>query len=190
MVFARNEEKRFGECTKTNGFRFEIQIQHVKRAMSSLQNSKKYVERRTETDRRKKNPPLFSKYLLKGMRTEPRRKEERQKPQRVDRYNSKILGLIVLILTLSILDAMLTLFLVENGAKEVNPLLAYYLKHSPLIFLAIKYFLTSAAVILILFCKDFYIFNTKIKARILFFLLPIPFFLVIQWQLILIFSGF
>jgi len=190
MVFAKHGEKCFRDCTESDGFRFEIQIQHLKGTMSTLQNSIQDIDRRTGTDRRRKNPPLFSKYLLIGRRTLPRRKEERQTPQRVDRYNSRILGLIILILTLSILDAELTLILVENGAKEINPLLAYFLNHGPLFFLGIKYFLTSAAIILILFCKDFYIFNTRIKAKMLFFLLPIPFFLVIQWQLALIFSGF
>ena len=158
--------------------------------MSDFGSSTNNFERRTGIDRREMNPSLFSKYLLTGRRTIPRRRVDRQRHQKIDRYSSKILVIIVLILALSILDAIFTLVLVDNGAREVNPLMAYYLHHSPLMFICIKYFLTCSAVILTLFCKDFYIFNTKVKAKILFFLLPVPFILVIPWQLHLIFLGF
>ncbi len=158
--------------------------------MRYFENSTNDLEKRSSIDRRKKNSPLFSKYLLVGRRTKPRREADRLRPQNVDRYSSKILAIIIGILALSMLDALFTLFLIDNGAKEVNPLMAYYLDLSPELFVFIKYFLTSAAVVLILFCKDFYMFNSKFKARILFFLLPLPFILVIPWQLHLIFFGF
>ena len=45
-------------------------------------------------------------------------------------------------------------------------------------------------VLIVLFIKDTYIFRTKIKAKILFFLLPLPFLLVIPWQLGLMFISF
>jgi hypothetical protein len=101
----------------------------------------------------------------------------------VDRYNGKLLAIIIFILLLSILDAFFTLILLERGAKEMNPFMAYYLDISPTLFFCIKYMLTCASVLLVLFIKDFYIFKTKLKARVLFFLLPIPFVLVIHWQL-------
>lgn len=164
----------------------EYPLCHGEVVMSNVDDR---MERRSGLDRRSTNLPIFNRYLITGRRGIPRRKEDRQKPQRVDRYNSKIMVVILMILTLSILDSLFTLFLVENGAKELNPVLAYYLEYSPVVFLSIKYLLTCAAVILVLFCKDFYIFNTRIKARILFFLLPIPFILVIQWQLFLIFFA-
>ena len=114
-------------------------------------------DRRSGIDRREKNQPLFNKYLVKGMRSTPRRKTDRQRPQEVDRYSAKILTIILIILALSILDAIFTLILVGNGAREVNPLLAYYLDQSPLSFVFVKYWLTCASIILVLFCKDFYI---------------------------------
>jgi len=148
------------------------------------------IEIRSGIDRRKRKPPLFSKYWLTGRRGAPRRKKDREKPQRVDRYNPKILGIILVIISLSIIDAIFTLNLVNLGAKEINPLLAFYLERGPLFFFIIKYFLTCASVIILLFSKDFYIFRNKVKARVLFFLVPIPFILVIQWQLYLIFIIF
>ncbi len=151
--------------------------------MNLSENNNDRIERRSDLDRRKKHPSLFSKYWVTGQRSVPRRKDDRLTPKRVDRYSKKILAIIVFILGLSILDALFTLVLVERGAKELNPFMAYYLECSPFMFLCIKYMLTCASVLLILFIKDFYIFKTKFKAKNLLFLFPIPFVFVIHWQL-------
>ena len=142
---------------------------------------------RAYIDRRKKNPPLFSRYLLTGRRATPRRKCDRTQPKRVDRYNPKILLFIFTIIALSMTDAIFTLYLIGNGAEEVNPVMAYFIERSPIAFVLAKYVLTAASAVLILFCKDYYLFKTKIKARILFYLIPVLFLFVIQWQLYLIF---
>ena len=60
------------------------------------------IERRSGIDRRKKTTPLFCKYWLKGKRALPRRQADRKFPQVVDRYNTKLLAVILLILSLSI----------------------------------------------------------------------------------------
>ena len=151
--------------------------------MSCSENNMDRIERRSGIHRRKKASPFFCKYCFKGNRTLPRRQEDRQFPQMVDRYNTKLFAVILFILGLSILDAFFTLILIEKGAEEINPFMAYYLNISPTLFFWIKYMLTCASVLLVLFIKDFYIFKTKHKAGVLFFLLPIPFVLVIHWQL-------
>jgi hypothetical protein len=151
--------------------------------MSCSENNTDRIERRSGINRRKKALPFFCKYWFKGNRSLPRRQEDRQFPQMVDRYSTKLFAVILFILALSILDAFFTLILLEKGAKEINPLMDYYLKVSPTLFFCIKYMLTCSSVLLVLFIKDSYIFKTKFKARVLFFLLPIPFVLVIHWQL-------
>jgi hypothetical protein len=146
-----------------------------------------YIERRSGNDRRKNRYRIISKYLLTGRRGLPRRKEDRQRPQVIERYSTRLLAIITGILFLSMLDAFFTLILVQSGAKELNPILAYFLGVSPWYFIWTKYLLTSMSVILVLFFKDFYLFKTKVKAKVVFFLLPIPFIIVIPWQLGLIF---
>lgn len=147
------------------------------------------IEKRTCYDRRKTSPPLFSRYLLTGQREKPRRKKDREKPQRVDRYSPRVLIFILVIIGLSMTDAFFTLHLISNGAQEVNPVMAYFLEKSPMAFILAKYVLTAASAILILLCKDYYLFKTKIRARVLFYLVPILFIFVIQWQLYLIFAS-
>jgi hypothetical protein len=155
--------------------------------MSCSESNMDRIERRSGINRRKKALPFFCKYWFKGNRSSPRRQEDRQFPQMVDRYSTKLCAVILFILGLSILDAFFTLILLEKGAKEINPLMDYYLKVSPTLFFCIKYMLTCSSVLLVLFIKDVYIFKTKFKAKVLFFLLPIPFVLVIHWQLGLMF---
>jgi len=150
--------------------------------MSYLINKNDYAEKRSGVDRRKRKSAIFSKFWFTGRRALLRREEDGKRPQMIDRYDPKILVVILAILFFSLLDAIFTLILIADGAREMNPLMAYYLEISPSLFIGVKYFLTSASIILILFCKDFYLFKTKIKAGVLFFLLLIPFVIVIQWQ--------
>ncbi len=81
---------------------------------------------------------------------------------------------------------MLTLYLIRNGATEVNPIMEYYLKYGPLPFLAAKYLLTTASVILLLIHKNVYLFGTKIRAKFLFIIFFTVFASVVLWELYLI----
>ena len=144
------------------------------------------LERRSGFDRRDRKIRVFSKYWFIGKRTVIRRKEDRQKPILIDRYSTKIFAAILLIITSCVTDAMLTLNLVSLGAEELNPLMAYYLDQSPLVFFLVKYLLTSAAILIILFNKNLHLFNTRVQAKALFVLLLLPYALVIQWELYLI----
>jgi hypothetical protein len=126
------------------------------------------------------------KHFLTGSLAVLRRGEGRQRPHKIDRHGSKTLAVILLIVSLSILDAIFTLDLVSHGAVELNPVMAYYLNHGPLVFFGVKYFLTCASIVLILLIRD--ITKAKLKAKILFVLFMIPFALVVLWELYLVFS--
>ena len=157
--------------------------------MSPSTNNLANFEKRSGVDRRKRALPIFSKYWLTGRRAALRRTEDRQRPCDIDRYSPKILTAILLIITLSVLDAIFTLYLVDRGVDELNPFMACYIDHSPLLFFWVKYFLTCASILLILFSTNVYLFKTKIQAKVLFVLMPIPFALVVQWQVRLILFG-
>ena len=51
---------------------------------------------------------------------------------------------------MSLLDAALTLILLEKGAVELNPVMQYYIILGPGIFVMIKYSLTALALLIIL----------------------------------------
>ena len=158
--------------------------------MNFLENRNNKFKNRSVIDRRKNAAPIFNKYLLTGTRSQSRRKKDENGPRQMDRYSNKILFIILVILGLSLMDALFTLFLIDNGAQEVNPVMAFYINMSPVWFICVKYFLTSASLILVLFCKDCLIFKTRVKAKSLFYLFSIFFILVIQWQARLIYQCF
>jgi hypothetical protein len=143
-------------------------------------------ERRCGEDRRKGKPPIFSKYWLTGRRVAPRRIEDRQGPYSVDLHGRKTLFFILLIIMLSVLDAGLTLYLIAHGAAEINPVMLYFLRRGPTVFFAAKYILTSGAILLVLANKNDFLFNTRIRVKILLALFTVPFVLVVQWELYLI----
>ncbi|MDY6857436.1 MAG: DUF5658 family protein [Thermodesulfobacteriota bacterium] len=115
-----------------------------------------------------------------------RREEDRWKLQWIDRHSSKTIVAVLSIMMLSVLDAIFTLDLVHRGAVELNPVLAYYLDYSPLIFFWVKYMLTWSAVLIILLTKNMYFLKTGFQVKFLFFIIPIPFLLVIHWELYLL----
>jgi hypothetical protein len=94
---------------------------------------------------------------------------------------------IPLVLALSLLDAAFTLFLLGRGAFELNPLMACLIERDPLLFLAVKLFLTGGSLLVILIYEEAPLFRTSLRVKALFSLLPIPFLLVIKWELYLIF---
>ncbi len=144
------------------------------------------VEKRSSIDRRKEKLSLFSKYWLSGKRGEPRRKEDRERSYHVDRHSKKILIPIIFVIALSISDAVLTLYLISHGAAEINPVMKYFLNHSPLIFWGAKYFLTCGAIVIIFVNEKVLLFRTRFRAKLLLILFMIPFILVVQWELYLI----
>ena len=140
---------------------------------------------RSGYDRRQNRPPAFSKYWLHGRRKTIRREEDRSRRIHLDAHSPKLFTAIILTIVLTIMDATFTLYLIGEGATEVNPIMAFYLNVSPHIFFLVKYLLTASSVVVLLLLKKKYLFNTTCKVRDLIFLAPIPFYLVVNWQLFL-----
>ena len=157
-------------------------------SMRELQGQSEILERRNGVDRRKERAPCFSKYWLTGRRESLRRGEDRHGPYEPDRHSHKTFLLILLIVALSILDAIFTLNLVACGASELNPIMAYYLNQGPLVFFVTKYLLTFASVLVILLHQDAYLFRTKLKVKSIFIFFLISFALIVQWELYLMAS--
>ncbi len=148
-------------------------------------NSFSGPERRSGRDRRHRQASIFSKSRLAGLRHRPRRREDRRKAFSVDRHSPRTLVVILLIILLSISDAALTLYLIGHGAAEINPLMRYFLHYGPGVFFIVKYLLTSLSLFIILIYKDNFIFETRLRVKILFWAALVPFLLVVAWEVIL-----
>ena len=148
--------------------------------------SEMIVERRSGTDRRMKSSINVRALLLGGRREHGRRKEDRHKTFLVDRYNPFFLAAITSILFLSVIDALLTLFLISRGAFELNPVMAYYIELGPYSFLAIKYALTCVGVISFLLLRNIYIRPFRMYTGSLFYFILALLAGVVAWQLYLV----
>ena len=78
--------------------------------------------RRLFIDRRKKPTPGLSRFTVWGRRRTFRRKEDQRNGGYVDRYNSGLLFILTMIVGLNILDAWFTMIILENGGREINPI--------------------------------------------------------------------
>ena len=101
-------------------------------------------------------------------------------------HGSKTFAAAMIIILLTVLDAYFTLDLVNRGAEELNPIMAYYLERGPLTFFAVKYLLTWASLTVILTLKEGRFFGARIQRKSLLWLFMIALALVVQWELVLL----
>jgi len=105
----------------------------------------------------------------------------------LDRYSTTIFAAIMVILFLSIMDALLTLILIGHGARELNPVMAFFLEIEPKIFMTVKYLLTCTSLVIILIFRNVFIRCVKIYSSTLFSIFIGVFMTVIAWELLLIY---
>lgn len=149
--------------------------------------SKSDKNRSNSTDRRQNEGVPGFWYLFFGRRSEVRRFDDyHQKSYYLDQYSLRIFCIIIGIILLSVTDAMLTLYLIRHGAAEINPIMAHFLKYGPMPFLAAKYLLTTASVVLLVIYKNVHIFGTNIRAKYLFVIILLIFASVVLWEMFLI----
>ncbi len=111
-------------------------------------------ERRSGFDRRNYPRNFFRRLFYRGGRENSRRLEDRKRITVFDRYPRPVLIATFGVLSLSLLDAMLTLLLIAQGATELNPVMNYFLSHGAQVFILAKYSLTVVSVILIVIAKE------------------------------------
>ena len=143
--------------------------------------------RSDSTARREKEGLPGLRYLFFGRRKEMRRDEDNRESYFLDHFSLRIFIVIIAIILLSLTDALLTLYLIRHGAAEVNPVMEHFLRYGPLPFLAAKYLLTTASIVLLLIYKNVYIFGTRIRAKYLFIVIFLIFASVVVWEMFLIF---
>ena len=126
--------------------------------------------------------------LFGGKRETIRRYEDRQRAFLLDQYHQSLFGVIVIILLLSVVDAILTLFLINHGAIEVNPIMAFYLDFGPYTFLSVKYGLTSVGLLILLVFKNIYLRSMRVETGTFLYVILAAFLGVVSWQIFLIHS--
>ncbi|MGD9240200.1 MAG: DUF5658 family protein [Desulfobacterales bacterium] len=154
---------------------------------SAVSDSTEYTEKRSGKERRTHQFPQWRYLLFSGKRAKARRKEDRHRTFYFDRYSSNLFAAIVAILMLSVLDALLTLYLIDNGSTELNPVMSYFIEYGPFVFMGAKYFLTCTGVIILLLFRNVLRKRSITHTQHLFSYIIVAFTTVIAWELYLIF---
>ena len=162
-------------------------ISDFKDNSSSVSDSSDYAEKRSGTDRRTHQFPKWRYLLFSGRRAKARRTEDMHRTFYFDRYSSNLFAAIVAILLLSVLDALLTLYLLDNGSIELNPVMFFFIKYGPFVFMMAKYFLTCVGVIILLLLRNVLRKRSITHTQHLFSYIIGAFATVIAWELYLIF---
>lgn len=106
----------------------------------------------------------------------------------VDQYRPWLLVAIMLLAILSLSDGLFTLHLIERGATEENPIMAWFLNLGAWPFMTARFILNSSAIIILLVFHNFYFRPLPIQVKILVSPPPPPcswLSCVLFWQLFL-----
>ena len=145
-------------------------------------------DRRSGYDRRENQG--FSMRLLigNGKRRTIRRREDRDRIFLVDQYSPILFATIVAILFLCIIDALLTLYLLNHGAYEINPIMAYLMKIGPFQFFIFKYALTFVATFCLFMFRAVIIRKFNVSTHSLLHLIAWLYVMMVAWELYLVYN--
>jgi hypothetical protein len=110
---------------------------------------KEQFDRRLEKDRRNRPTPGLSRYTFFGQRKTIRRKRDQQEGGYVDRYSSSLFFFLVAIVGLNVLDAFLTLLILDLKGWEANPVVQSVIDLYGTEFWIWKFFIVSVSLALL-----------------------------------------
>lgn len=141
------------------------------------------TEQRSNQDRRQNHIPFYKLFFFKGRRRALQRTEDRKRITVLDQYHPSLLISVLVVVGLSLLDAFLTLTLLEKGAVELNPVMRYYINLGPGIFLMVKYGLTALALLIMVVLNPIISVRYRIASSLMFPFCILLFGSVVIWEL-------
>ena len=141
-----------------------------------------------QRDRRTWYNISWRQFFFGGRRAVLRREEDKRRFKLIDRYQSRLMLSIVLLLCLSVSDGFLTLYLIDNDMYELNPLMAYLLRWGPFAFITGKFLLTSFGVTCLVVVSSSYLFGFRIRVKKLMSVMILLYSAVLLWSTYLAFT--
>ncbi len=146
------------------------------------------LSNRSGNDRRTKSGFNIRSLLFGGKREKIRRQEDTSRIFYVDHFSPVLFFTIVSILFLCVLDSLLTLFLLGQGAYEISPVMAYFLKFGPFVFFISKYIMTISALICFLMFRNIALKIKKIRTVSMLYLMAVFYLTIVIMQLYFVFT--
>jgi hypothetical protein len=144
--------------------------------------------RRSGNDKRKQTGITVRMLAGDGNRRNIRRHEDQGRIFLVDHYSPVLFVTIVGILFLCVIDAILTLFLLNHGAHEANPIMAYLLSLGSYAFFVPKFVLTIVATICLFMFRGVVVQKLNISTHSLLYFFAWIYVAVVTWELYLVFN--
>ena len=144
--------------------------------------------KRSGIDRRKQTGINVRLLVGNGNRMIIRRQGDRGRIFLVDQYSPILFMGIITILFLCAIDALLTLFLLNHGAYETNPIMAYLLNIGPYAFFIPKYAITIVATICLFMFRGVVVRKLNISTQTLLYLLAWIYVAIVAWELYLVYN--
>ncbi len=116
------------------------------------------VDRREGPERRAYTTGTLVRCAVAPRRMIGRRKEDRSYPL-LDRFDSGMLTLAVILMLLSVMDSVFTLTLISRGGTEANPFMNALLQHSVWAFTAVKMLLTGVPAVILVAAGNLLLFK-------------------------------
>lgn len=144
------------------------------------------MEQRSNQDRRQNHIRFYKLLLFKGKRRTFQRTEDCKRIAVLDHYHPTLLTYVLIVLGLSLLDAALTLALLDKGAVELNPVMRYFINLGPGTFVMVKYGLTALALMIMVVLNAIISVRYRIISSLMFPFCILVFGSVIIWELYLL----
>jgi len=143
------------------------------------------TNRRSTGDRRSHPRPKLKFFLFGGRRKSARRDLDKKEFIYVDQYHPLLLVAILLLVILSISDALLALNLIAHGATEKNPIMSYFLNQGVGPFIIAKLILTCSGILIILLFHKYFFRPLGIHVKVIIPASLATFAVVVCWQIYL-----
>jgi hypothetical protein len=144
------------------------------------------MDRRSGIERRMSSSINIRSLIYGGNRILIRRQEDRERLFFVDQYSPLLFVPIVAILFLCVLDALLTLILLNHGAYEANPIMAHLLNIDPYAFYVSKYAITIIATFGLFLLRGIVIQKLNLSVHSLLYFIAGLYSVVVAWELYLV----
>ena len=145
-------------------------------------------DRRSGYDRRKEEGFSLRLLIGNGQRITIRRKEDRDRIFWVDQYSPVLFATIVAILFLCVIDTLLTLYLLNSGAYEINPIMAYLLKIGPFQLFIFKYVLTCVVTFSLFLFRAVVVRRFNISTHSILHFIAWIYVSIVAWELYLVYN--
>ena len=144
------------------------------------------VDRRSGKDRRDGQTLPFKVKSLFGTRRGSRRREDARKYYFVDVYSPFFLAVLLGTMILSLTDAFLTLKLVGENCRELNPVMGFFMQMGPYPFIIVKWLFTAIGLTVLLVFKNYHLWGGKIRAQTILVVFPFLYLILIAYEICMV----